>query len=78
MNLSMRSPGSAGSGISPIWVVAAGLAIIFGGLLIGSFAPALLPPQASAESRQIDELFRFMLVIGGRSSCWCRGCWFIR
>jgi cytochrome c oxidase subunit 2 len=65
MNLSTRSPGSAGSGISPIWVVAAGLAIIFGGLLIGSFAPALLPPQASAESRQIDELFRFMLVIGG-------------
>jgi cytochrome c oxidase subunit 2 len=46
-------------------VVVGGLAIIFGGLLIGTLTPSLLPPQGSAESQQVDELFRFMLVIGG-------------
>jgi cytochrome c oxidase subunit 2 len=65
MNLTNRSPGSSGAGISPIWIVAGGLAIILGGLIIGSFTPNLLPPQASAEAEQVDALFRFMLVIGG-------------
>ncbi|MDZ4765113.1 MAG: cytochrome c oxidase subunit II [Chloroflexota bacterium] len=65
MNLTKRSPESSSAGISPIWIVAGGLAIILGGLIIGSFTPSLLPPQASAESRQVDDLFRFMLVIGG-------------
>lgn len=48
-----------------IWIIVAGLAIILGGILISTVTPAILPPQGSAEARQVDELFRFMLAIGG-------------
>ena len=51
--------------MSLIWIIAAGLAIVLGGLLIASFTPAIFPAQGSTQSIQVDNLFRFMLAIGG-------------
>jgi cytochrome c oxidase subunit II len=48
-----------------IQLIAVGLAVIFGGILLATFAPAILPTAGSAESREVDNLFRFMLAIGG-------------
>lgn len=48
-----------------IWIIAAGLLFIAGGFIIATLTPALFPPQGSAESRQVDDLFHFMFVIGG-------------
>ncbi|MEO8395415.1 MAG: cytochrome c oxidase subunit II transmembrane domain-containing protein, partial [Chloroflexota bacterium] len=51
--------------MSLVWIIAAGLAIVLGGLLIASFTPAIFPAQGSSQSIQVDTLFRFMLAIGG-------------
>jgi len=51
--------------MSLIWIIAAGLAIVLGGLLIASFTPSIFPAQGSTQSLQVDNLFRFMLAIGG-------------
>lgn len=48
-----------------IWIVAAFLLLILGGLLIAELTPLIIPPQASAEAQQVDALFKFMLAIGG-------------
>lgn len=52
-------------GTSLIWIIVAGLAIIVGGLLIATLTPYVLPTVGSAEARQVDDLFRFMLALGG-------------
>ncbi|MBK8025536.1 MAG: cytochrome c oxidase subunit II [Chloroflexi bacterium] len=65
VNVNPNSRQSGGQSLSIIWIIAGALGIIFGGLLIGTLAPLVLPVQASAESQQVDSLFRFMLVIGG-------------
>lgn len=54
-----------GRGGTLIWIIVAGLAIVFGGLLIATLSPSLLPIAGSAEAQQIDGLFQFMLAIGG-------------
>jgi cytochrome c oxidase subunit II len=64
MNLSQPQSSSKNNN-SIIWIVVSGLAIIVGGFLISLLAPIILPQQASAESRQVDQLFRTMLMIGG-------------
>ncbi len=46
-------------------IVAAGIVMIGGGLLIGQTMPSFFPPEASAQSQQIDSLFKILLVIGG-------------
>jgi cytochrome c oxidase subunit 2 len=51
--------------VNLIWIIAAGLAIILGGLLLASFTPMIFPPSGSVEAEQVDTLFRFMLFIGG-------------
>lgn len=56
---------AGGQSLTIIWIIAAALGIIFGGLLIGTLAPTILPQQASAEAEQVDALFQFMLAIGG-------------
>ncbi len=56
---------SNGRSMSLMWIIAAGLAIILGGLLIASFTPAIFPTQGSTQAQQVDNLFRFMLAIGG-------------
>lgn len=56
---------SNGRSMSLLWIIAAGLAIILGGLLIGSLTPSFFPTQGSSQAQQVDELFRFMLAIGG-------------
>lgn len=48
-----------------IWIIAAFVLLVFGGFVIAETTPLLFPPQASAESHQVDDLFKFMLVIGG-------------
>ncbi len=51
---------------SPIlWIVAAFALLILGGLIIAEATPLVLPPPASAESEQVDNLFKIMLAIGG-------------
>lgn len=55
---------NGGSG-NLIWIVMGGVAIIAGGYLLSTFTPNILPPASSAEGQQVDELFRFMLAIGG-------------
>jgi cytochrome c oxidase subunit II len=56
---------NAFAGNSILWIVVAGAAILFGGIIIGGFTSQLFPPQASAEAQQIDGLFQIMLAIGG-------------
>lgn len=56
---------SNGRSVSLIWIIAGGLAIILGGLLLASFTPAIFPTEGSTQSQQVDALFRFMLFIGG-------------
>ncbi len=46
-------------------LVIVAIVLIAGGFLLAGFTPLIFPVQASAESQQIDELFRIMLVIGG-------------
>ncbi|MCA9914080.1 MAG: cytochrome c oxidase subunit II, partial [Anaerolineae bacterium] len=46
-------------------IVIVGIALIGGGLLIGQTMPSFFPPEASAQSQQIDALFKVLLVIGG-------------
>lgn len=53
------------SGTTIVVVVIAGIFLILGGLLIGSATPSVLPVQASAESKEVDNLFRILLVVGG-------------
>lgn len=48
-----------------IWIAAGGLAILVGGLLLATITPLILPVAGSAEAQQVDNLFRFMLAIGG-------------
>lgn len=50
---------------SLIWIVVAFALFIAGGFLIAESTPLLFPEQASAQAGQIDDLFKFMLVIGG-------------
>lgn len=62
-NTSGKNSGSSGSAL--LGIIIAGALVIAGGFLIATFWSAVLPKQASAESRQVDDLFRFMLIIGG-------------
>jgi cytochrome c oxidase subunit 2 len=48
-----------------VWIIAAGLAIILGGLALASFTPSIFPTEGSVQAQQVDALFRFMLFIGG-------------
>ncbi len=60
------APSKSGlNGTTIVAIVIAGILLIVGGLLIGSFTPSILPVQASAESKQVDDLFHILLVIGG-------------
>ncbi len=63
MNLSVGRGGLGSSTI--IIIVIAAVAIIFGGYVISSFTPALLPVQASGEAEQVDALFRVLMFLGG-------------
>lgn len=53
------------SGTTIAVIVVVGVLLILGGLLIGSATPSIFPAQASAESKQVDNLFHILLVIGG-------------
>ncbi len=64
INLNQQEP-AGGQSLSVIWIVVAGLGMIFGGILIATITPSIFPQQASAEAVQVDNLFRFMLAVGG-------------
>lgn len=60
------NPSNSQNNASPvIWIVAAFALLVLGGLIIAEATPLILPPQASAESQQVDNLFKVMLAIGG-------------
>ncbi|MFN8379105.1 MAG: cytochrome c oxidase subunit II [Anaerolineae bacterium] len=60
------SSSSKGSGaINILWIVLFGAFVVFGGLLIGTLAPHMLPIAGSTQAVQVDQLFQVMLVIGG-------------
>ncbi|MCY4106837.1 MAG: cytochrome c oxidase subunit II [Chloroflexi bacterium] len=42
-----------------------GIGVVGGGYLAGEMTPLLFPAQASAEARQVDDLFRFLMIIAG-------------
>lgn len=65
--MASRTTGNAPavSGNTIVWIFAAFALIVFGGLVIAEATPLLFPTQASAEAPQVDNLFKFMLVIGG-------------
>jgi cytochrome c oxidase subunit 2 len=42
-----------------------GVLLLIGGFILTGAIPYIFPPEASAESQQIDSLFRILLVIGG-------------
>ena len=67
-SITPQKPHQSSSGISAttlVVIVVVGVLLIVGGLLIGSATPSIFPPQASAESKQVDNLFHILLVIGG-------------
>ncbi len=47
------------------WIALAFVLLVVGGLIIAEATPLVLPPQASAEAAQVDELFKIMLALGG-------------
>lgn len=54
-----------GGGFPVVWIVIGGLIVIVGGYLISLVTPSILPRAGSAQAVLIDDLFRFMLFIGG-------------
>ncbi len=67
-SITPQKPHQSSSGISGTTIaviVVVGILLIAGGLLIGLATPSIFPAQASAESKQVDNLFHILLVIGG-------------
>jgi cytochrome c oxidase subunit 2 len=48
-----------------ITLIVVGVLLIVGGFIISQATPLIFPVEASAESKQIDQLFRIALLIGG-------------
>ncbi|MBI5667460.1 MAG: cytochrome c oxidase subunit II [Chloroflexi bacterium] len=48
-----------------VTLIIVGVLLIVGGFLISQATPLIFPVEASAEARQIDQLFRIALLIGG-------------
>jgi cytochrome c oxidase subunit II len=56
MNLSSRTI---------VIIAVVGVLLIAGGFIFAQAVPLLFPPEASAEAKQVDDLFRILLIIGG-------------
>jgi cytochrome c oxidase subunit 2 len=65
MNSGTSQNTNNGSGTLVPVLVGLTVALIVGGFLISLLTPSLFPVQASAESQQIDGLFRVLLGVGG-------------
>ncbi|MFW5692225.1 MAG: cytochrome c oxidase subunit II [Chloroflexota bacterium] len=66
MNLGKSNNNSAGiPGALIVIIVVLTVLLAIGGFLIAQLTPVIFPDQASAESQQIDELFKVLLGIGG-------------
>ena len=63
----MNAPGSSNSNnlMTVVWIAVSFALLVVGGLIIAEATPLVLPPQASAEAAQVDELFKIMLALGG-------------
>ncbi|MCY3833090.1 MAG: cytochrome c oxidase subunit II [Chloroflexi bacterium] len=64
----MQNSRSSGPSISPAAVVVAAVFLLVSVIGINwflSFVPVVLPEQASAESKSVDELFYILMIIGG-------------
>ncbi|MEO8608723.1 MAG: cytochrome c oxidase subunit II transmembrane domain-containing protein [Chloroflexota bacterium] len=56
MNLSSRTI---------VIIAVVGVLLIAGGFIFAQAVPLIFPPEASAEAKQVDDLFRILLIIGG-------------
>lgn len=56
MNLSSRTI---------VIIAVIGVLLIAGGFIFAQAIPLIFPPEASAEAKQVDDLFRILLIIGG-------------
>lgn len=61
----MNQSDSSNSLMTVVWIVVAFVLLVVGGLIIAEATPLVLPPQASAEAAQVDELFKIMMALGG-------------
>lgn len=59
------APAPVNVGYGRITLVALLFALFFGGVLLAQLTPLLLPPPASAEAQNVDQLFSVLLMIGG-------------
>ena len=51
---------------SPVlWIAIVAALLVLGGLIIAEATPLVLPPAASAEAYQVDNLLKIMMAIGG-------------
>ncbi len=61
----MNPSSSSNSLMTVTWIVVAFVLLVLGGLIIAEATPLVLPPQASAEAAQVDELIKILLALGG-------------
>ena len=61
----MNPSSSSNSLMTVTWIVVAFVLLVVGGLIIAEATPLVLPPQASAEAAQVDELIKILLALGG-------------
>ena len=61
----MNQSDNSNSLMTVVWIVVAFVLLVVGGLIIAEATPLVLPPQASAEAAQVDELFKIMMALGG-------------
>ena len=57
--------GNSSRNFNVLWIIVAFVLMVIGGFLFKALAPNTLPPEASAESKQVDNLLSIMIVIGG-------------
>lgn len=61
----MNSSNSSNSLMTVVWILVAFALLVVGGLIIAEATPLVLPPAASAEAVQVDELFKILMALGG-------------
>ncbi len=61
----MNPSNTSNSFMTVIWIAVAFVLLVVGGLIIAEATPLVLPPQASAEAAQVDELVKILLALGG-------------
>ncbi|MCE2488360.1 MAG: hypothetical protein J4G17_00095 [Anaerolineae bacterium] len=61
----MNPSNNSNSLMTVVWILVAFVLLVVGGLIIAEATPLVLPPAASAEAVQVDELFKILMALGG-------------